>query len=246
MPFATGAGPAVWCHGLMPDYHSFRGSYGGYAFPLRDHRPGRGPFNLAPDLLRGLATAYGQPVEAPDVFDATLSLLSATSYTLRYAEDLEDVFPHIPFPSDYALFLEAVEVGREIRAVETFGRSPGAAFLTARAARIETEATGTLDASGWSEGELFLCANRTGRVSGISAEVWAFEVSGYRLLFRWLDARKGLPVDHALITGMRDVVGRIAELIDLFARADHFLERALPATLSREALGISESDQPVA
>ena len=162
------------------------------------------------------------------------------------AEDLEDVFPHIPFPSDYALFLEAVEVGREIRAVETFGRSPGAAFLTARAARIETEATGTLDASGWSEGELFLCANRTGRVSGISAEVWAFEVSGYRLLFRWLDARKGLPVDHALITGMRDVVGRIAELIDLFARADHFLERALPATLSCEALGISESDQPVA
>lgn len=45
--------------------------------------------------------------------------------------------------------------------------------------------------------------------------------------------------------GIRDVVGRIAELIDLFARADHVLARALPATLSREALGLSESEPAV-
>src|SRR5208282_4634475 len=57
------------------------------------------------------------------------------------------------------------------------------------------------------EGELFLCANRTGRVTGVSAAVWDFSVSGYRLLFRWLDARQGLAVDHALITGFRDIVG---------------------------------------
>ncbi len=245
MPFATGYGPAVWCHGLLPDYHAFRGSYGGYAFPLQDNRPGHGPFNVAPSLLRGLATNFGEEVGAEDIFDAILGLLSATSYTLRYAEDLEDVFPHIPFPSDYALFREAVAIGREIRAVETFERAPGATFLTAGVARVETEGTGALEASDWSDSELFLCANHTGRVSGISTEVWNFEVSGYRLLFRWLDARKGLPVDRTLITGMRDVVGRIAELIDLFARADHVLERALSATLSREALGLPESEQPV-
>jgi predicted helicase len=34
MPSGTGSGPAVWVHGLIPDYHAFRGSYGGYAFPL--------------------------------------------------------------------------------------------------------------------------------------------------------------------------------------------------------------------
>ena len=39
LPGGTGAGPAVWCHGLLPDYHAFRGSYGGYAFPLYDRRP---------------------------------------------------------------------------------------------------------------------------------------------------------------------------------------------------------------
>ena len=223
MPFATGAGPAVWCHGLLPDYHAFRGSYGGYAFPLRDHRPGHGPFNVAPALIAGLAHSYGAVVNAEDAFDAILALLSATSYTLRFAEDLEDVFPHVPLPSDHALFQSAAELGREIRAVETFARPPGANFLTRAVARVETEATGALHASDWRDGEIFLCADGSGRVSGVSAAVWGFSVSGYRLLYRWLDAREGLSVDHALITQMRDVVGRIAELIDLFARADMLL-----------------------
>lgn len=89
------------------------------------------------------------------------------------------------------------------------------------------------------EGELFLCADRTGRVTGISAAVWAFEVSGYRLMFRWLDARKGLPVDHTMIVAFRDLVGRIAELIDLFGRADILLAQILPSTLTRGGLGLT-------
>jgi Type ISP C-terminal specificity domain len=242
MPFATGAGPAVWCHGLLPDYHAFRGSYGGYAFPLRDKRPGHGPFNISPALLAGLAATYGAPVSAEDAFDAILAMLSATSYTLRFAEDLEDVFPHVPFPSDRALFLAAAELGREIRAVESFARPPSPNFLTRAVARVETEATETLHASDCIDGELFLCANQTGRVSGISEAIWNFSVSGYRLLPRWLTARQGLAVDHALISAMRDVVGRIAELIDLFARADTLLIQILPATLTKNALGLGANE----
>jgi predicted helicase len=242
LPSSTGAGPAVWCHGLLPDYHAFRGSYGGYAFPLRDSRLGHGPFNISPSVLAGLAASYGTTVRAEDVFDAILALLSATFYTLRFAEDLEDVFPHVPFPSDHAPFLAAAELGREIRAVEIFARPPRSTSLTRALARIETEPDGTLDASDWSEGEFFLCANHTGRVSGVARDIWDFSVSGYRLLPRWLDARKGLAADHALITQMRDVVGRIAELIDLFARADTLLIQTLPATLTRDALGFTANE----
>jgi hypothetical protein len=241
MPFATGAGPAVWCHGLLPDYHAFSGR-GGYAFPLRDNRPGHGPFNISRALLDGLAASYGVPVSAEGAFDAMLALLSATFYTLRFAEDLEDVFPNVPFPSDHAVFLAAAELGREIRAVETFARLPHPAFLTRAHARVETEPDRTLDASDWSEGEFFLCADHTGRVSGVARDIWDFSVSGYRLLPRWLDARKGLAVDHALISAMRDVVGRIAALIDLFARADRLLIQILPATLTKNALGLGANE----
>ena len=238
LPNGTGAGPSVWCHGLLPDYHAFRGSYGGYAFPVRDNRPGHGPFNLAPALLQGLSTSYGTPISAEDTFDAILALLSATSYTFRFAEDIEDVFPHVPFPASHEVFADAAEIGREIRALETFARAPGAQFLTRALARVETEATEALHASDMTDGEFFLCANRSGRVSGITVDIWTFSVSGYRLLPRWLAARQGQPVDHALIVAMRDVAGRIAELIDLFGRADRVLEQALAATLIRDILGV--------
>ena len=68
--------------------------------------------------------------------------------------------------------------------------------------------------------------------------MWNFSVSGYRLVPRWLEARVGLPADLALVRELRDICGRIAELIDLFAEADIVLEATLHETLTREALGL--------
>jgi predicted helicase len=182
---------------------------------------------------------YGQPVTPEDVFDAMLALLSATSYTLRFAEDLEDVFPHIPFPSAHSVFVRAAEIGREIRAVETFARKPGDAFLTAKLARQESDANGVLaDSIDLKDGEITLCADGSGRMSGIPEAIWQFSVSGYRLLPRWLAARAGQEVDRTFIKSLRDVAGRIAELIDLFDRADIVLTDALKKTATREELGL--------
>lgn len=237
----TGAGPAAWCHGLMPDYHSFRGSYGGYAFPLYDRRAGHEPINLNPVLLQGLAIAYAEPVEPQEVFDAILALLSATSYTLRFAEDLEDAFPHVPFPADKALFERAAEIGSQIREVETFARPPDAKFLTPDIARIETAPHGPLAPIGpesWSEGDLILCANGSGKVSGIPRTVWEFAVSGYPVLPRWLGARKGIEVTHDILAEFRDITGRIHELIYRFDGADLVLQEALNHSLTRDQLGL--------
>ena len=233
MPSKTNAGPAIWCHGLLPDYHSFRGNNGGYAFPLYDRRPGHIPINLSPALLDGLGEAYGAPVEPEAVFNAILTLLSATSYTTRFAEDLEDVFPHIPFPADYAVFEKAAEIGAEIRTIETFTDEPDAKFKTTK---LADEPEGTLDISDYEDGAITLCSDGSGRLSGIPLEVWQFEVSGYRVLKRWLDAREGLEVDKALLDQIMDITSRIAALIDLFAKADTVLEAALASTLSRDKL----------
>jgi hypothetical protein len=243
MAFNIGQGPALWCFGELPDYNAFNGR-SGYAFPLYDRRPGNNPVNLSPALLAGLAMTYGQPVTPEDVFDAMLALLSATSYTLRFAEDLEDVFPHIPFPSAHAVFERAAAIGREIRAVETFARKPGDAFLTSKLARQESDANGMLaDSIDWKNGEIILCADGSGKMSGIPENIWQFAVSGYRLFPRWLGARAGQEVDRPFIKSMRDVAGRIAELIDLFDRADIVLIDALKKTATRAELGLESTDK---
>lgn len=240
MPFATGAGPALWCHALLPDYHAFSGR-GGYAFPLYDRRAGHGPLNVSPALLAGLALAYAGPISAEDAFDAMLALLSATSYTLRFAEDLEDVFPHVPFPATRAVFDRAAAVGREIRAVETFARPPGPAFLTPGLASVGDHPTGVLGVTGGGTDDMRLCANGSGKVTGMPSAVWDFAVSGYRVLPRWLAARAGQPVDLAFINEFRDITGRINELIHRFAEADLVLEQALTHSLTRDQLGLAHA-----
>jgi hypothetical protein len=240
MPFGTGAGPATWCHALLPDYHGFSGR-GGYAFPLLDHRAGHGPSNLQSTLVDGLSLSYNAPVAEQHVFDAMLALLSATSYTLRFAEDLEDTFPHVPFPADKSLFDRAAEVGKRIREIETFTGSPAAQFLTPATARIDTAPHGPLADIGpesWSEGDLILCENGSGKVSGIPRSVWEFAVSGYPVLPRWLSARKGVEVTHDFLAEFRDITGRINELIYRFDEADVVLQDALNHSLTRDQLGL--------
>lgn len=238
LPAATGEGPAVWCHGLIPDYHGLRGNNGGYAFPLYDRRPGHGPHNLKPDLIAALEVAYGSQVSSEDTFDVILCLLSATSYTTRFAEDLEDVFPHIPFPASREVFDAAAKIGCEIRAVETFERPPGEAWMKGRALAA-TAPTGKLAPVDWDEGAVTLCADGSGRITDIPREVWDFEVSGYYVLRRWLAAREGIEIGPTFIPDLRDLVGRIGELIDLFLSADSLLVRTLDDPLSRAALGIA-------
>jgi predicted helicase len=215
MPGGTGKGPAVWCHGLLPDYHAFSGR-GGYAFPLHDRRPHVAAPNVSSALIQGLSMVYGEPVDPGRVFAAILCLLSAASYTLRFAEDLEDVFPHVPFPARQAAFQEAVRIGREIRAVETFSRKPNATYLEPPFARLVSEPQGFVVAGRYGEGEITLGTEQTGRIAGIPHAVWDFKVSGYQVVWRWLKGREGLPADLGFVREFRDICARVAELLDLY------------------------------
>ena len=237
LPGGTGAGPAVWCHGLLPDYHAFRGSYGGYAFPLHDRRPESAGPNLSPELLGGLAVLYGVAVAPEEAFDAILCLLSARSYTLRFAEDLEDTFPHVPFPADHGTFVRAAQLGAQIRAIQTFTQVPAAlAALAFVSLAVAPNADAILNAGAPDGTRLTLCPDGSGRVEGLPAALWAFEVSGYPVLRRWLEGREGQVVDLALFDAFRDICGRIADLVDLYDRADTVLSDTLDAPLTRDVL----------
>jgi len=218
----TGAGPAVWCHGLKPDQHAFRGSYGGWVFPLRHHAAeGLGHF-FVPGLIPGLSAAYGFQVKPQDVFDAVLALLSASSYTTRFAHDLEDDFPHVPFPADPEVFRDAARTGARLRVLEAFSEAPGPDF---RHARLVGQASGPLldvptpQRAFTVEGEtgyIALLSDQSLRVATVSERAWQFSISGYQVLYRWLRARNGDAIDAALQRSILDTIGRIEESLHLF------------------------------
>jgi len=244
----TGVGPAVWCHGKKPDQHAFKGSYGGWVFPLRNHTPeSRGHF-FAPNVIGGLSAAYGRAVAPIEAFDAILALLSASSYTTRFAFDLEDEFPHVPFPADPAAFAEAAQIGSRIRALEGFSAPPSPEFC---AARLVGRASGpVLDlpppsltfTSAGATGAVALRRDQSLRIVDVPERVWRFQVSGYSVLYRWLRARNGEAITGAsganLLRAALDIVWRIAELLFQFDRADEVLCRALDAPLTRADLDL--------
>ncbi|MDL2351870.1 MAG: hypothetical protein QFC78_03390, partial [Pseudomonadota bacterium] len=242
LPSNIGVGPAAWAHSGYPDRHAFRGSYGGYAFPLYDRRVGPDAHNLNPILVDALAEAYGGAQTPEDIFDAILCLLSAQSYTHKFAEDLEDTFPHIPFPADPAVFARAAEVGREIRGLEAFQRDPAAVFRQKAFCKqaADTDDGAVIADVSYRDGELSLWkadGQAVAAFTGLPEAVWSFSVSGYRVLPRWIDGRKGLPFTDALKTELRDVAARIHELIHWFAKADLVLAATLVETVTRAALG---------
>lgn len=247
MPSGVNSGPATWCHGNLPDYHAFRGSYGGYAFPLYDRRVGPTAHNLNPVLMNALAAAYGAQQSPQDVFDVILCLLSARSYTRRFAEDLEDVFPHVPFPADPDVFAKAATIGAEIRGLEAFQREPASEYRPLAFARIVgTPASDSIISDiSYVDGQLCLWKDGAQPVpafTGLPEAVWSFSVSGYRILPRWIDGRKGLPVTLSLMRELRDVAARIHELLHWFEAADLVLEETLGHTLTREELGFPSGD----
>jgi hypothetical protein len=240
----TGSGPAAWVHGQLPDQHAFRGSYGGWVFPLYDRRNGPDAHNLNPDLLSGLEAAYARRLGPEDLFHAIAALLSATSYTRRFAWDLEEAFPHIPFPEDRAVFEQAARIGAEIAALETFARQPAAAFRTARLAGKATGVTLQVppigraflpDGSG--NGAIPLQHDGSLRLALVPQRVFDFGVSGYPVLHRWLAARAGEPLAEVQRDAL-DVVWRLAELLHWFDEADPVLEAALARPLTRAMLGL--------
>lgn len=242
MPKGTGAGPAVWVHGLLPDYHAFSGR-GGYAFPLWDRRLGPDHHNLNQALLDGLELAYGSAVAPETAFDTVIALLSATSYTRRFADDLEKTIARIPFPADSATFRRGARIGGEIRALATFARDPAPAFRTAR---LHGRATGiTLEVAplgraflddGAGAGFVPLQSDQSLRLAGVPQRVWDFAVSGYPVLHRFLAARNGEALDSALQRAILDTVWRLEELLHWFDAADPILARALVSPLTRTDL----------
>jgi Type ISP C-terminal specificity domain len=183
------------------------------------------------------------------VFDVLAALFSAPSYTRRFAADLEDAFPHVPFPTDLDVFRQAVEVGERIRRLQTFDLQPEQRFWTARLEGSPKDRTlavlrtgsGFLD-QGNGFGTIRL--NPTLRLERVPLRVWEFAVSGYRVVYRWLDARNGLSLDEVIDeeTGdtlqrqVLDLVARVAAYLAACDAAEPVLEAALASSLTKNDL----------
>lgn len=113
---APNAGPAVSFTPYVPDLDHHHGR-GGRAWPLWLDSAATRP-NVVPGLL---AELYGQPVEGPDLFAYIAAVAGHPGYVARYRDDLSTPGLRVPITSTAKLFERAVDVGRRVIWLHTFG-----------------------------------------------------------------------------------------------------------------------------
>jgi hypothetical protein len=194
------AGPSLTLSGSIPDLHHYHGR-GGRVFPLWTDPDATRP-NIVPRLLAELGAAYGREVTAPEVMAYIAAVAAHPGYIARFAKHLKQPGLRSPLTADAALFDEAVAVGREVIWLHTFGdrfaegRPPGAPrVIDGPEPTIPADGVlpTTLDAM---PHELDYDAAHqrlkigTGHIANVSPAVWAYEVSGKRVLSQWWSYRR--------------------------------------------------------
>lgn len=116
-----GGGPAAIVSALVPDLHHFRGSFGAKdVVPLWRDTNAEEP-NVTEGLLEQYAATVGTDVDPEELFAYCYAILSAPSYTTRFAAELEVPGPRIPLTGDSELFETAVELGERLVWLHTYG-----------------------------------------------------------------------------------------------------------------------------
>ncbi|MDZ4819791.1 MAG: type ISP restriction/modification enzyme [Planctomycetota bacterium] len=204
MAHSPSSGPAITFTALPPDKHHYKGSFSGRAFPLWRDAEATEP-NLPPNLLESLATTYKIVVTAEDVMAYLAAVAANPAYTARFKADLAQPGLRIPLTEEPKLFTKAVELGRRVIWLHTFGErfAEKKANRPAGPPRLPKDRAPRIPKNGaipdtsadmpdeilYDEGRQRLLVGK-GFIDNVIPAVWQYEVSGKRVLTQWFSYRK--------------------------------------------------------
>ncbi|MFD8531541.1 type ISP restriction/modification enzyme [Streptosporangium canum] len=200
-----GPGPGLTFSARVPNKHHFKGNNGGRIIPLyRDHAAGAA--NLAPGLLRLLAERLGQSITAADVLAYIAAVTAHSGYTARFAEDLHTPGVRVPLTADPEQWAKAVQLGRRVLWLHTYGerftdatdgRPPGPpkppAAQRAKARVVIPDTADDMPDDISYDPDTATLHVGAGQISPVRPEVWAYDVSGMKVIKKWFGYRKKNP-----------------------------------------------------
>ena len=197
------SGPAAVFSAEVPDTHYFNGR-GGRVIPLyRDIR--QYMLNIAPGLLPALRERLKTIIADDDIFAYIAGVSAHSGYTRRFRGELAQPGVRIPLTAVSQFWGEAVEIGRHVIWLHTFG----ARFADERRGRPLRRLPGRPDVQRPIPGSpeqlpgrieyrpldscLFLGWDQFGRIGPVTRDAAEYEISGMRVISHWFDYRKRNP-----------------------------------------------------
>lgn len=251
------SGPALVFTHLLPDMDHFMGHHGGRVLPLYRDSEATAP-NIAPGLLALLGRVLRLPVAAPDMLAYIAAVAAHPGYTAQFADELKTPGIRIPITRDRALWGQAVDIGRELLWLHTYGERyvDAKAGRPRRAPRLDTDRPkvqvtipdtedGMPDKITYDE-ETSTLHIGAGRISPVPPGVWNYQVSGMWVVKHWFGYRKKNPsgnrkseLAHVVAKTWKPAV--TTELLDLL----NVLGRCVALELRQSELLCSVMDAPL-
>jgi len=209
------SGPAVVFSAEVPDTHYFKGHHGGRVIPLyrdiRQHAP-----NIAPGLLPLLRDRLRSVIADDDLIAYVAGVSAHSGYTERFHGELAQPGVRIPLTVVPELWYEAVEIGKRVIWLHTFGER----FVDERRGRPLHRLPSRPDVQEPIPGSpgqlpsrleyrpgdnsLVLGWDRFGRIGPVSRGAAEYEISGMRIISHWFDYRKRNPAGRRGVSDLDD------------------------------------------
>lgn len=195
-PVSTG--PGLVFTSFMPDLHHFNGR-GGRALPLLNPD---GSANLARGLVAALQNAVAPGITANDVLAYVASLVAHPGYTQRFAGELTTPGIRVPIATSGELFARAVELGKQVLWLHTYGETysgEGRTYGTIRFPVGDDRQPLSLTPITSMPETITFDAEKCHVLLGDSVfgpvlpEVWTYAVGGKNVLKSWFNYRKTNP-----------------------------------------------------
>ncbi|RST16278.1 hypothetical protein E2C00_11880 [Streptomyces sp. WAC05374] len=195
---ALRSGPGVIFSSLITDFHHFNND-GGRTLPL--FHPDGSP-NIAAGLTDALQSRLGTEVTASDVLAYIAGVVAHPTFTATFADELTTPGIRVPLTTDLALWNSAVQLGRQVIWLHTYGERFVGPEQPAGDVRLPAGSplrplnlapvTSMPEAISYDEGRQVITLG-DGEFGPVSKPVWDYVVGGRNVIKSWFDYRKKEP-----------------------------------------------------
>ena len=138
--------------------------------------------NFTAEFLQAVHEALGAEPAPEEIFYYIYAVLYSPTYRKRYEEFLKIDFPRVPMPTDYALFKQLSELGKELVDLHLL-KHPS---LSETDVGFPVSGSNTVEKVRYDEENRRVYFNKEQYFGGVSKAVWEYRIGAYRVAEKYL------------------------------------------------------------
>lgn len=183
--------------------------------------------NFTPEFLQAIKASISRQPIPEDVFFYIYAVLYFPTYRKRYEEFLKIDFPRVPLPSNYDVFKELSNFGKELVELHLLKHpeleKTDVGFSKSGANKVEKVA--------YAEEVQKVFINKEQNFEGIPKKVWEYRIGAYQVMEKYLKDRKGRKLSLDEINHYMKVAKAIRLTIELQEKIDNVTLHPYPPPL---------------